>query len=200
MKFGTSSRIDSIHLEKIGNLIIYLSYSIPELFLTKLLKLVYIIDELSVKRTGIPVTWLDHKAWSMGPVAIDLYFDIKTPFEQSNNILDYINIEIIKGNNNDSYKILPKKEFDNSEFSSFEIGLIKEVIDKYGNYTGEELIDLLHHEKSLWYKVVKKNALLDDFKKNKQKISLHSIPLHELNKGDPLKKQYYREVLDAIHF
>ena len=25
-------------------------------------------------------------------------------------------------------------------------------------------------------------------------------PLHELNKYDPLKKQYYREVLDTIHF
>jgi len=51
---------------KIGNLLNYLSTRIPNLNMTKALKLLYLIDETSYMRTGVPVTWLDYKVWEMG--------------------------------------------------------------------------------------------------------------------------------------
>ena len=41
-------------VEKIGNTVVYLSQKIPTLKKTKLLKLLYILDEISIKKTGIP--------------------------------------------------------------------------------------------------------------------------------------------------
>jgi uncharacterized phage-associated protein len=68
------------NLDKVGNLIIYLVDEIKRkyrqpLYITKLLKLLYIIDETSVKETGVPVTSLDYKVWRMGPVAYAVYSD-----------------------------------------------------------------------------------------------------------------------------
>ncbi len=66
---------------KIGNLLNYLSTQIPNLSMTKLLKLLYLIDETAYFRTGVPVTWLDYKVWEMGPVAEELYNELR--YDQS---------------------------------------------------------------------------------------------------------------------
>lgn len=51
---------------KIGNLLAYISVTIPNVNLRKLIKLVYLIDERSVKSRGLSVTWLDYYAWEKG--------------------------------------------------------------------------------------------------------------------------------------
>src|SRR5688572_1795279 len=66
---------------KIGNLLNYLSARISNLNMTKALKLLYLIDETSYMRTGVPVTWLDYKVWEMGPVAEELYNELR--YDQS---------------------------------------------------------------------------------------------------------------------
>src|ERR1700744_2505794 len=62
---------------KIGNLLNYLSTQIPDLNMTKALKLLYLIDETSYMRTGVSITWLDYKVWEMGPVAEELYNELR---------------------------------------------------------------------------------------------------------------------------
>src|SRR5579859_3818061 len=62
---------------KIGNLLNYLSTQIPNLSMTKALKLLYLIDETAYTRTGVSVTWLDYKVWEMGPVAEELYNELR---------------------------------------------------------------------------------------------------------------------------
>lgn len=42
-------------LDKIGNALIYLADKLPQLTKTKLLKLLYIMDEISIKKSGIPI-------------------------------------------------------------------------------------------------------------------------------------------------
>jgi hypothetical protein len=69
------------NVDKIGNLIIYLVDKINEIYrqkvyLTKLLKVLYIIDETAIKETGAPVTGLDYRVWKMGSVAFDVYRDL----------------------------------------------------------------------------------------------------------------------------
>jgi len=49
------TRYNPDQLSKIGNTIIYLSQSIDKLSNTKLLKLLYILDGISIKRSGIPI-------------------------------------------------------------------------------------------------------------------------------------------------
>lgn len=48
-------------LDKIGTSVIYLSERFPQLSKTKLLKLLYILDEISIKKNGIPLLNLRYK-------------------------------------------------------------------------------------------------------------------------------------------
>ena len=52
---------DKEQLSKIGNALIYLSSNINRLPKTKALKLIYILDELSIKQSGIPFFNLQYK-------------------------------------------------------------------------------------------------------------------------------------------
>ncbi len=63
---------------KIGNTIIYFSQHIDQLSKTKLLKLLYILDEISISRSGIPVLNLKFKAWKFGPVSEDLFIELSS--------------------------------------------------------------------------------------------------------------------------
>ena len=54
MKNNTYTQYNEAQLNKIGNTAIYLSERIPNLSKTKFLKLLYILDELSIKQSGIP--------------------------------------------------------------------------------------------------------------------------------------------------
>lgn len=58
---------------KIGNLLAYISSKIEDINLRKLIKLVFLIDEESVRSRGISVTWLTYYAWEKGPVAPCIY-------------------------------------------------------------------------------------------------------------------------------
>ena len=68
--------------DKIGNLLVYLAQNISDLSMTKALKLLYIIDETSMKESGVPVTWLEYKVWEKGPVAQEIYDEIRDDFRE----------------------------------------------------------------------------------------------------------------------
>ena len=58
---------------KVGALLAYLCYRMPNVQLRKLLKVLYLIDEASVRSRAIPMTWLDYYVWEKGPVAPEVY-------------------------------------------------------------------------------------------------------------------------------
>lgn len=103
-----------IQNEKIGNMLIYLAQKIETpLYKTKALKLLYIIDEIAIKEAGVPVTWLEYKAWQFGLVAEDIFNDVEHIANSTLN--SFIIVE--KGistfaEENDTKIIKPKKEFD----------------------------------------------------------------------------------------
>ena len=191
---GSNSESPMPNLNKIGNLIIYLVNEIDKkhrqpLFLTKLLKLLYIIDETSVKETGVPVTGLVYKVWKMGPVAYDVYVDLK--HNDSEQLSMYA--EAKKGDG-DWALIKSVNKFDDSEFSDYEIELIDQIINKYGHYSKDELIELLHEEGGLWKKVVDEKNLAFE----KDKTSPHKIDLSQLIADDSHKLELFRNAQESL--
>ena len=73
-------------INKIGNTIVYLAQNIPQLSKTKLLKLLYLLDEVSIKEFAIPFLNLEYYVWQAGPVATEIFGEISQDFESS--ILD----------------------------------------------------------------------------------------------------------------
>jgi len=195
MNFDTHD-IRIFNKEKIGNLFIFLSSNIDNLFITKLLKLTYIIDELSVKETGAPVTWLNYKVWKKGPVPQKVYYNLT--FEGGEEFSDYINVKSSKRIN--GLKITPKGEFDDSEFSDYEIELLNRVIKDFGKLNSTQLVDFLHEEDSLWHKVVEERNLAPIFESEEDaNTSPYDIVLKEAI-TDPFMVKMFDEMSDNIAF
>ncbi len=142
------------HKDKIGELLVYLVTKIPNINLRKLLKLVYLIDETSVKRKVLPITWLEYVAWAKGPVSVELY-DIK---DFSKNIFsDYVYSERSK----DDQVIIKtqRNKADLDSFSAIDMNIIDEVLKEYTRYTEEQLSELTHTHDRIWNEVVSKNNI-----------------------------------------
>lgn len=183
--------IDDKISPKLGNTIIYLAIKIPNLYFTKLLKLLYIIDEKSIEETGVPQTWLEYKVWKMGPVATDIYYNVRSGGTKLNN---YIQIKTDDFGN----KITPIREFSNGEFSNNDIKLIDKIINDYGHLNSAQLIDILHSENSLWHNIYNKENLKEKFKK--ENTSDFVINLTEKIKDDSYKMYIYENAKEAQDF
>ena len=80
-------------IDKLGNAIIFLCEKMGPLSKTKLLKLIYLVEESSVKKYGAPFFSLRFDVWKLGPVSRDLYTEITSePFL----LEDYIKRDIKK--------------------------------------------------------------------------------------------------------
>jgi uncharacterized phage-associated protein len=168
--------------EKISNLIVYLSSRIDKLYITKFLKLIYLIDETSVKHTGVPVFDLDYKVWQFGPVNTEIYYKLLF------NISDFTEYFTIQENKFGKI-ITSNSDFDDSEFSEYELSIIDEIIEEYGHLSASKLVKILHKKDSLWYKIVKEKKLESIFEY--ERTSPFSIDFSELIKEQPNKKAMY---------
>lgn len=132
----------AVNKDKIGNLLALLATRLKPLYQTKMIKMVYLIDELKVKDNGVPLTWLDYEVWQFGPVAPELYY------LRDNNTVFSNYVGAVRDSN--GTLIVPKQEFNKSKFSARDMRIIEEAIRLYGNMNAEELVDLTHGEGSLW--------------------------------------------------
>lgn len=182
-KFSEDSR------QKLGNTLIYMAERTPQLSKTKLLKLLFLMEEYMVKRYHIPFLALPYEVWQAGPVAKDVFIDLSDSGEL---LQDFVTTEIKE---NGMY-IKAIKPFCDDEFSDCEIEMMDEIIKKHGHKTAKQLVEEVHKEGSLWYEIAKENGLLEDFANG---VSNNSSCLIDFSRGlSDCAKEYYQESL-AIH-
>ena len=148
---------------KAFNALVYFAERVKPLYLTKAIKLLYLADEYAIKDSGVPVTWLNYKAWKYGPVPEEIWNKIKSASNLEINVIDQISVTSPPSHLPDGIILKPVKEFDDSNFSDYEIDVLDHVIKQYGSFNAEQLVDILHKEGSLWHKVVEKNNLQQQF-------------------------------------
>ena len=177
-------------IEKLGNAVIYIATRIPHLSKTKLLKLLYFMEEYSVRRFHTPFLGLPFEIWQAGPVVKDVFIDLsETPV-----ILDgFITKKAEKGR---TY-ISAVKEFCDDEFSDNDIIVMEDVLKKYGQYSATDLEKMTHAKDSLWYKEAKRRGVLPLFE---QKLLNNSS--YKIDFADELPecaKEFYQEQLDFLN-
>ena len=181
-EFYTKNQID-----KLGNALIFLCEKMKEpLSKTHLLKLIFIIEEISVRNYGIPFFDLRFDVWKLGPVSKDLFVELS---EEPNILAEFISIESV--NNGNSTIVKPKKAFSDDEFSDIEIQLLNEVSDRFLYCTAKELINYTHRKNSPWYNAALKNGVLDLLESNKLTTTEIQIDLSEIIKDDEQKMALY---------
>ena len=178
-----------INKELIGNLIVLLADRCKPLYHTKLLKLIYLVDEESVRKTGTPMTWLSYNVWQFGPVSEDIYF---SKIEGVNKFSEFIRFDPISEG---KYIIRPVREFADSEFSDLDMQIIEDVIKKYGDLNTKQLIEITHAKGSLWEKTKRKYGVQFS---NQNKTSSVTLNFSELLGEDEFKKTIYYNSLETI--
>jgi len=174
-------------ISKIGNAIVYLAEKIPDLSKTKLLKLLYMIEEKSVIKNKVPFFGIDFQVWRLGPVAKEIYVDFS---ENPTLLKNYIRRAEKDGN---TY-IEAKSKFNDDEFSDADIEVMDEIIKKYGDKSGRELVDITHKKNTAWYDLAEKHNLLQAFKNETQNTSDVEIDFAYYLSGCEL--EFYNENLE----
>ena len=163
-----NNRYSRGQIDKLGNGLIYLIEKMGFLPKTSLLKLVYILDEYSVKKRCFPMFNLQYEVWKYGPVCQDLYIEFN---DGASLLKDYIKSEVI----NNITHISPNKSFNDDEFSDSDIDIFDEIVAKFSGKNTTYLVDHTHQLNSLWYTTAKKNGVLEALlkeEKNSTRISI----------------------------
>lgn len=160
---------------------------------TKLLKLLYLMEETMAKVYHAPFLALPYEVWQFGAVQKDLFAELS---DGCPSILkDYI-AQSKDGN------FIAKKGFDDDEFSDAEIEMMESVMRKYGDKTATQLVSLLHKKDSLWYRTAKEKGVLSLFKNGQATTSAYTIDLSadldECQKEDYLQTLAIRETASDL--
>lgn len=192
MKTTAYIKYNEIQLAKIGNTVVYLSDKIPYLSKTKLLKLLYILDEMSIKKSGIPFLNLKYKVWKFGPVSEELFIDLSSDIKL---LKDYVrknfNEEI-----GTSY-LSPIAEFNDDEFSDNDIELMDFVIAKFGNKSAKDLVSHTHRKNAPWYNTAKANNVLELLENEDINNTEYLIDMEQLIAHDDRKREVYSEFIES---
>lgn len=179
-------------IEKMGNAIVYLATHIPDVNKTKLLKLLYVIEEIAIKKYGFPFFNIRFDVWKFGPVSKDLYVE----FSDSPDLLAKF-IEIDK--TADTTFIRPIVAFDDDEFSDNDMALLDYVATTFKNITAKQLVNLTHRKHAPWYQTALKHGLHERFalgQINSTNIEIDFSTLFE----DEKFKAFYLENKELLAF
>lgn len=171
----------------VGNLMVWLATECRPLYHTKLLKLLYLIDEEATRRYGSPITWLTYKAWRFGPVSQDVFYS-KNPKE--NRFEGYVRFV----HSGEKVIVEPVAAFDDSEFSEMDMEVIRDVVARYGNCTSSKLVSVTHAKDSLWHKTVEENGIRFS---EENRTSDVEIDFSDLVEHDGMKKTIFYSALEG---
>jgi uncharacterized phage-associated protein len=174
-------------IDKLGNAMVYMAQQVPALSKTKLLKLIYLLEEVSVKKNKLPFFGIPFEVWQAGPVAKDVFVDLDVEpvlFDR------YVSIR----RDDKATYIFAKSTFHDDEFSDNDIEVMDFVIEEYGDKTAAQLVDILHEKGSAWYKTAEENGLLEAFRKRITNSSNREIDFTYYLSGRDAEK--YRDCLE----
>ena len=183
-------KLSNDQIDKVGNSIIYLSEKIGELSKTKALKLIYILDELSIKKSGIPFFNLKYKVWKFGPVSEEIFIDLSS---ETTLLKDYIERTSEEG----ITVIKPIVDFNDDEFSDNDIDLLDFVIEKFGDKTAKDLVYYTHRKNSPWHNTAKENSVLELLEKEEINNTELLIDMASLINHDERKRGVYSDYIES---
>jgi uncharacterized phage-associated protein len=181
-------------IEKIGNAMIYLTKHVGDPSKTKILKLLFFLEEESIRKFGYPFFGVDFKIWVRGPVLENVFRD----FEHDSPTIfkKYVKRDIY-----DKDLWSPNKEFDDSEFSDNDIKCLQSICAFARHKTSYDLVNLSHKKGSLWERSANEYGVYHDLIDEKVTITEHSIDFSFLLEGNEFFKERYenaKENLDVI--
>jgi uncharacterized phage-associated protein len=146
----------------------------------------YILDEYSIRKSGIPFLNISYKVWKFGPVPADIYIDLSSD-------LTLFNKYIKKICDRDHEYFVPIKEFSDDEFSDAEIELLDIIINLFKHHKAKDLIKHTHKVGAPWYNAAKNGKVLDLLLNQSINTTDFDVNLEELLVKDARKLKIYND-------
>lgn len=182
----TYTKFTKEQIAKIGNTLIYFAERIPVLSQEKAMKLLYLLDEIAIKNSGIPFLNLRYEVWKFGPINRDIYIELTA---EPNLLKDFIKHQWKEN----SVYIRAKNSFCDDEFSDNDLELLDFIILKFGEKTSEELSEFTQKKNSPWYILAEKNNLLDKLQNEEINSTDLEIDLSILIQHDSRKRKVFED-------
>jgi uncharacterized phage-associated protein len=177
-------------LNRLGNALIYLSKGVSEFNKTKILKLLFLLEESSIKKFGVAFFGFNFQIWKYGPVLKDVYIDLS---EESPCLLKgYIRKE--------PFEFSAIKDFNDDEFSDNDIFLMDKIIEFARNKNASDLVKYTHNNNSLWKKSAIHFGILEQLEKENINSTDKNIDFGLLFEEDDFLKQKYESSLENAEF
>ena len=183
-------KLSKNQIDKVGNTLVYITNKIGDLSKTKALKLIYILDELSIKKSGIPFFNLKYKVWKFGPVSEEIFIDLSSETTLLKKFIE-------RTSEDGSTIIKPIVEFNDDEFSDNDLDLLDYVIQKFGDKTAKELIFYTHRKNSPWHSTALRNSVLDLLEREEINNTELLIDMGDLVSHDERKKEIYKDFIES---
>jgi len=180
-------------IDKLGNGLIYLIEKMGFLPKTSLLKLVYILDEYSVKKRGFPMFNLQYEIWKYGPVCQDLYIEFN---DGASLLKDYIKSEVV----DNAILVTPISTFNDDEFSDSDIAIFDEIVTTFSDKNTTYLVDYTHQKNSLWHITAQKYGVLEALLNEEINATDFKIDFADLVAHDENKLAFYNDHLEFLNF
>ncbi|HWK06959.1 MAG TPA: Panacea domain-containing protein [Puia sp.] len=180
-------------INKIGNAIIYLSENVPDLNKTKILKILFLIEEASIKKYGHPFFGINFQLWKLGPVVKDIFIDLSDE-------MPVLLKDFIERDSKNSFNFKSKSKFCDDEFSDNDIELMKLVVDFAKTKTASYLVQHTHGPNSLWRKSALKFGVLEVLEKELINSTEFEIDFDLLFADRPHMKERFEEVRENMEF
>lgn len=176
-------------LDKLGNALIFLCQKLSpynQVSKTHLLKLIFIIEEVSIKKFGVPFFNLRFDVWKLGPVSKDLFVELS---DEPALLFDYLTKEEVEKGR---FSICPKREFSDDEFTDNEMEILEQVAERFKYCTAKELINFTHRKNSPWYNAAQKHGLVDALESGQINTTDIEIDLSEIIQEEEDKLAIYK--------
>lgn len=183
----------SQQIKKLGNTVVYLANNVGDLNKTKILKLLYLIEEKSIKKFGYPFFGFDFQLWKFGPVLKDIYIDLS---EEKPQILE----AFITKAAYDNKLFIPIVQFNDDEFSDNDIYMLENIVNFAKNKTASDLVDYTHTENSLWKRSALKNGIFEQLETKQINSTEYLIDFSLLFENDTFQKERYQNAVDNLQF
>jgi len=180
-------------IEKLGNSLIYLSQHVGEFTKTKILKLLFLLEESSIKKYGHPFFGVNFQIWKYGPVLNDVYIDLS---DDSLSLLG----NFIKRSPHNNQEFEAKANFNDDEFSENDIDLMGSIIKFAKHKTAKDLVAYTHGEKSLWRQSAIHYGILESLESQKTSSTDLLIDFSLLFENDSFLKERYSDAVENLHF
>lgn len=139
--------------DRLANIVLFFAQRAQHVGKIKLFKLIYLLDFEHFRQTGRSVTGLDYYAWKFGPVPTDLMEEWEAGLGadlsarvtiQPEQVIDYTR-----------YSVTPNDgaEFDDSQFTPRQLGIMEALVEQYGATYSPTMIDVTHAQNGAWDKV-----------------------------------------------